>query len=194
MNVEVASREMRTLAFLSPEQQERVINSATVADTFMLDVAFENWAHKNQLPPPEDGWRTWLLMAGRGFGKTRAGAEWIHGLAMARPKVRIALVGANIGDARSVMVEGLSGLLAVARARGCRLRWEPSLNRLKWPNGSQAKLFSGDSAIPATIRTACAARNMISPGATSSRSGAKRMRHGTTWCSGFGADRGHGRW
>jgi phage terminase large subunit-like protein len=91
-------------------------------------------------------WRVWLLMAGRGFGKTRAGAEWIHGLANARPGARIALVGATIHDARSVMVEGVSGLLGVARSHGQRIAWEPSLGRLKWPNGSEARLFSGDHA------------------------------------------------
>lgn len=111
-----------------------------------LDCDFELWAHRNQLPPGGEGWRTWLMMAGRGFGKTRAGAEWIHRLADGKPGARIALIGATIGDARSIMVEGVSGLLAVARQYRRRLKWEPSLSRLKWPNGSQAELFSGDQA------------------------------------------------
>jgi phage terminase large subunit-like protein len=83
-------------------------------------------------------------MAGRGFGKTRAGAEWVNGLAVARPGARIALVGATLAEARTVMVEGVSGLITVARNRGRRLKWEPTLGRLKWPNGSEAQLFSGD--------------------------------------------------
>jgi len=124
----------------------RIIRSMTPLDLAALDVWFEVWAHKNQLPPNGDAWRVWLMMAGRGFGKTRAGAEWIHGLANARAKVRIALVGATIGDARSIMVEGVSGLLSVARNYGHRLSWEPSLGRLRWPNGSEASLFSGDNA------------------------------------------------
>ena len=70
-----------------------------------------------------DGWRVWLMMAGRGFGKTRAGAEWIYGLGDARPGVRIALVGATIADARSIMVEGVSGLLS----RGAAARAEAAL-------------------------------------------------------------------
>jgi phage terminase large subunit-like protein len=111
-----------------------------------LDAQFENWANKNQFPPSGEGWRVWLMMAGRGFGKTRAGAEWIFGLAGAKPGARIALVGATIGDARTVMVEGVSGLLAVAKMRRRRLNWEPSLGRLRWPNGSEAQLFSGDNA------------------------------------------------
>jgi phage terminase large subunit-like protein len=128
------------------EVQERVVRSIPAADALKYDADFESWAHKNQLPPGGDGWRTWLMMAGRGFGKTRAGAEWIYALGNARPNVRIALVGANIGDARSIMVEGTSGLLKVARNHRRKLVWEPSLGRLKWPNGSEAQLFSGDNA------------------------------------------------
>ena len=101
-------------------------------------------AHGGQKAPKGD-WTVWLLMAGRGFGKTRAGAEWIFRLANVKP-VSIALVGATIADARSIMVEGVSGLLSIGRRYRKRLRWEPSLGRLTWPNGSEAKLFSGDSA------------------------------------------------
>jgi phage terminase large subunit-like protein len=111
-----------------------------------LDACFEAWAHESQLPPQTEGWRVWLLMAGRGFGKTRAGAEWVHGMAHSRPGVRIALAGATIADARSIMVEGVSGLLAVAALHRQKLSWEPSLGRIKWPNGSEAQLFSGDNA------------------------------------------------
>jgi phage terminase large subunit-like protein len=106
---------------------------------------FETWAARGQLEPSHEGWRTWLMMAGRGFGKTRAGAEWIHGVAMSG-KRRIALVAATIDEARAIMVEGKSGLLAIARRRGVKVTWEPSLNRLKWPSGAVATLFSGDNA------------------------------------------------
>jgi phage terminase large subunit-like protein len=98
------------------------------------------WRRKAQLPPPGD-WRVWLMMAGRGFGKTRAGAEWVRAQALANPRARIALVAANMGDARAVMVEGSSGLLAVSHADD-RLLWAPSLNRLRWGNGAEARLFS----------------------------------------------------
>ena len=130
----------------SPEQQRRAIENASVADLLRVDCDFELWANQSQLPPSNDGWRTWLMMAGRGFGKTRAGAEWIFRLANENRGVRVALVGASIGDARSIMVEGVSGILTVARNRRTRVRWEPSLGRLKWPNGSEAQLFSGDHA------------------------------------------------
>lgn len=128
------------------EEQWRIVSSMTPLDLAALDVWFEFWAHKNQLPPSGEAWRVWLMMAGRGFGKTRAGAEWVHGLANARPGVRIALVGASIADARKVMVEGVSGVLSVAQSYRQRVNWAPSLGRLKWPNGSEAQLFSGDHA------------------------------------------------
>lgn len=128
------------------DEQRRAIEGSTAEQLLKWDADFEEWAHRNQLPPSGEGWRVWLMMAGRGFGKTRAGAEWIFRLANGKPKVRIALVGSTIGDARSVMIEGVSGLLTVAGRYRRRLSWEPSLGRLKWPNGSEAQLFSGDNA------------------------------------------------
>ena len=118
----------------------------SVEDAIKYDADFETWAHANQLPPTSDGWRVWLMMAGRGFGKTRAGAEWVYRLASGKAGVQVALIGATMADARSIMVEGVSGLLSIARRQRRRLNWEPSLGRLKWPNGSQAQLFSGDHA------------------------------------------------
>ena len=85
------------------------------------------------------------MMAGRGFGKTRAGAEWISRLARKR-SLRIALVAASLDEARSIMVEGSSGLLSVARAHRVRVIWEPSLRQLTWPSGTVAHLYSGDHA------------------------------------------------
>jgi len=143
-------RSMRELMFAlaraSLEDQVRIINSMTPIELLRLDACFEAWAHESQLPPDGEGWRVWLMMAGRGFGKTRAGSEWINGLATARPGSRIALVGATIGESRSVMVEGTSGLLRVAKLNGARVSWEPSLGRLRWRNGSEAQLFSGENA------------------------------------------------
>src|SRR5690348_10481748 len=143
---EVMRHEKRILMKAPEEHQRRAIDNLTPDDALKFDADFETWAHRNQLPPNGEGWRTWLMMAGRGFGKTRAGAEWIHRLADGKPGVRIALIGATIADARSIMVEGVSGLLTVARRYHRRLNWEPSLSRLKWPNGSVAQLFSGDHA------------------------------------------------
>jgi len=98
------------------------------------------WAHESQVPPPGE-WHTWLIMAGRGHGKTRAGAEWVREVAEADPTARIALVGANLGETRRVMVEGESGLLAIAPWRR-RPKFESSLRLLTWPNGAKATLYS----------------------------------------------------
>jgi len=137
---------MGILANATPEEQWRAFKDASAERLLALDAHFEAWAHTNRLPPNGEGWRTWLMMAGRGFGKTRAGAEWIFHLGNSRPGVRIALAGATIDEARAIMVEGVSGLISVARRNRRRLQWEPSLARLKWPNGSEARLFSGDNA------------------------------------------------
>lgn len=146
MNFEVTRRDMELLAYSTIEEKIAFFKNVTAIDLAKFDAKFENWAHENQLPPPEKGWRNWLMMAGRGFGKTRAGAEWIERLARSRPGARIALVAATIDEARRVMVEGVSGVLAVAARNRSRVDWEPSLGRLTWRNGSEAQLFSGDNA------------------------------------------------
>ena len=146
MTFDALRRLFAWLGDATADQVGRFTAKLTFSDILQIDAWFEVWAHQNQLPPKGEGWRVWLMMAGRGFGKTRAGAEWIHRLANSRPGVRIALVGATIADARAIMVEGVSGLLAVAKHHRGRLQWEPSLGRLRWPNGSEAQLFSGDNA------------------------------------------------
>ena len=98
------------------------------------------WARTEQLPPPDD-WRVWLICAGRGFGKTRAGAEWVRQIATSDPEARIALVASSLGEARAVMVEGESGILQ-CHGHDERPEFEPSLKRLKWLNGAQAWLYS----------------------------------------------------
>ena len=90
-----------------------------------------------------------MILGGRGSGKTRAGAEWVRALAEDDPRARIALVAANLGEARSVMVEGDSGIMACAPPH-CRPVYEPSLRRLRWPNGAEAVLFS--AAEPESLR------------------------------------------
>jgi phage terminase large subunit-like protein len=98
------------------------------------------WARPGQLPPAGD-WRTWLMLAGRGYGKTRAGSEWVHYLAE-EPDLRIALVGPTEDEVRHVMVEGASGLLGSA-SDDMRPDWEPSRGMLTWPTGSRAFVYSG---------------------------------------------------
>ena len=105
-------------------------------------------ARPAQLAPPGN-WRLWLVMAGRGFGKTRAGAEWVRALARRNRFARIALVGASLAEARAVMVEGESGLLNLGPPEQ-RPVFEPSTRRLRWPNGALGLLYS--AAEPESLR------------------------------------------
>lgn len=105
------------------------------------------WRRDDQIPPPDD-WHIWLVMAGRGYGKTRMGAEWVNGVAAANPGTRIALVGATLTETRGVMVEGESGILRLCHEKPPE--WEPSLRKLTWQNGSVATLYS--AAEPESLR------------------------------------------
>jgi len=120
---------------------------------------WELWARKDQLPPKSDAqgnaWLTWLVLGGRGAGKTRTGAEWVKSYAQA-PKTageansrRIALVAETFGDAREIMVHGISGLLAV-HPPDQRPVYEATRRRLVWPSGAVAQLFSADD--PESLR------------------------------------------
>lgn len=96
-----------------------------------------------------DPWTIWLMLGGRGAGKTRTGAEWVRGIALGEPDFaeapmqRIALIGETFADARNVMVEGPAGILAV-HERHERPTWSPSLRKLEWPNGAVAHVFSAE--------------------------------------------------
>jgi phage terminase large subunit-like protein len=91
--------------------------------------------------PPEGDWDTWLLLAGRGFGKSRTGAEWAW--RQAKDLERGALVGPTAADTRDILVEGESGILASAPA-AFRPLYEPSKRRLTYPNGAIQTLYSAD--------------------------------------------------
>ncbi|HEY8595627.1 MAG TPA: terminase family protein [Devosiaceae bacterium] len=107
------------------------------------------WARPEQLAPPGD-WTTWLFVGGRGAGKTRAGAEWVRALATGpNPVSPIALVGETLDQARAVMVEGVSGVLAV-HPPAERPKFDRGRNLLVWPNGAQAQLMSAFA--PETFR------------------------------------------
>ena len=112
--------------------------SANEAAEILEDWRF--WARPDQIAP-EGNWRVWLIMAGRGFGKTRCGAEWVHEQ-IRQGRERIALVGETKADVRDVMVEGESGILATAGRN--RPLYEPSKRRLTWPNGAIGVCYSGD--------------------------------------------------
>jgi phage terminase large subunit-like protein len=114
---------------------------STRAARIMLE-GWHYWARPSQLAPDGD-WRVWLLLAGRGFGKTRAGAEWVRARAQSGAAKRIALVAPTARDARLVMVEGASGLLSIAPAAN-RPVFEVSKHQLTWPSGAIATLYSAD--------------------------------------------------
>jgi phage terminase large subunit-like protein len=100
-------------------------------------------ARPNQLAPPGDWWTIWLLLAGRGFGKTRSITEFVRGEVEAGRAGYIAVVGASASDCRDILVEGPCGLLAIA-PKWNRPLYEPSKRRLTWPNGATATTFSAD--------------------------------------------------
>src|SRR6188768_1699476 len=101
-----SSRAEKLLA-LTPAERRAELKRMSHRQRRSLERHWRLWAHDGQLPPAQS-WHTWLIMAGRGYGKTRAGAEWVREVAEADPTARIALVGASLGEARRVMVEGPS--------------------------------------------------------------------------------------
>ncbi|UGX88077.1 terminase family protein [Phyllobacterium meliloti] len=98
--------------------------------------------------PPYHDWRTWLILGGRGSGKTRAGAEWVNSIVHGFPPFKqpaalnIALVGETLADVREVMIDGPSGIMAVSRTD--RPRFEATRRRLVWANGATAAMFSSE--------------------------------------------------
>ena len=105
-----------------------------------LKYAWELYARESQMPPPGD-WDTWLILAGRGFGKTRTGAEWVRAQVENNQAGRIALVARTIPEAQSVMIEGESGIINVSPPWNQPI-YEPSKRKLTWPNGAFALAFS----------------------------------------------------
>lgn len=111
-----------------------------------LPFLFEFWAHEHQLPPEGD-WRTWVVLGGRGAGKTRAGAEWVRAqVEGAKPLDkgrcrRLALIGETYDQAREVMIYGDSGILACT-PHDRKPKFISGRRLLVWPNGAEAMLFS----------------------------------------------------
>ena len=105
-----------------------------------LKFAWSLHARDSQLPPPGD-WDTWLILAGRGFGKTRTGAEWVRAQVETGATHRIALVARTLPEAQSIMIEGESGIIEVSPPWN-KPTYEPSKRKLTWPNGAFALAFS----------------------------------------------------
>ena len=140
-------------------RHHQLMASLKPSEIELLDTLWELHAHRHQLPPAaaRNGapWLTWLMIGGRGAGKTRAGAEWVRAQAMGRGpgglerQMRIALVGETEHDVREVMIEGVSGLLAV-HPRDERPVWLSSRRRLQWSTGAVAQAFSAED--PESLR------------------------------------------
>lgn len=142
-----AAAVLAAVAGMTPEQRRVAVSSFPAAAIAAL--AEEWWwrAHGGQREPVaanDNGpWRVWAIVAGRGFGKTRAGAEWIWARAREDANARIALVAATQEEAARVMVEGESGLLAIARI-GEEARWVSSRGILHFPSGAKAFVYSAE--------------------------------------------------
>ena len=105
-----------------------------------LKYAWPLYARDSQLPPEGD-WDTWLILAGRGFGKTRTGAEWVRAQVENKHATRIALVARTLPEAQSIMIEGESGILNIS-PHWNQPTYEPSKRKITWPNGAHALVFS----------------------------------------------------
>jgi phage terminase large subunit-like protein len=134
------------LASATPERVEEFLGGLSDNALLSLPWLFEFWALPHQLPP-EGAWKTWVVMGGRGAGKTRAGAEWVRaqveGADAAAPgrARRVALVGETVDQVREVMIFGESGILACSPPDR-RPEWQASRKQLLWPNGAVAQVFS----------------------------------------------------
>jgi len=126
--------------------QAEFLDDLSAGELMALPYLFEFWALPHQLPP-EGAWRTWVVLGGRGAGKTRAGAEWVRSMVEgARPLDkgrcrRVALVGETIEQVREVMIFGDSGILACS-PDDRKPDWEASRKRLIWPNGAVATVHT----------------------------------------------------
>lgn len=131
----------QSLALLSEQERSDYLSRLTPEQTAALRWHWPFWARPDQLPPEDDDWTTWLILAGRGWGKTRTGAETIRMWVKSGKYKRIALVGETTADVRGVMVDGESGLLNIG-PKDERPEYFPSLRQLKWPNGAIATTYN----------------------------------------------------
>ena len=134
---------MERIALLPVSERRAALKelAPTDLDAAAVEYSWDLWARPNQLEPP-GSWVIWLQLAGRGFGKTRSGAEWIYKRWREGKARRIGLIAPTPADARDVMIEGESGILNVGFPDE-RPTYFPSKRRLVWPDGAQATIFSG---------------------------------------------------
>ena len=132
-----------SLRILPEREMYKIIKSLGPSE---LKALTEDWAFNARLDQlmPEWDWRVWLVLSGRGWGKTRTGAEAIKHMVEEQGVGRLALVGATAADTRDVMVQGESGLLSVFRDNDKRPKYEPSKRRVTFHNGAVATLYSAE--------------------------------------------------
>lgn len=130
----------RLAAEVSPEVLRSAINELSTQETDALLHDWDLWARPEQLVPPGN-WQVWAIIAGRGFGKTRTGAETVKRWVKKYPLVN--LIGATADDARDIMIEGESGILSCC-SNAERPRYIKSARCLDWPNGAKSLIFTAD--------------------------------------------------
>ena len=139
-------KKLTQLSLQNPNTQLKLVNQLSEIEAEFILHDWPLWGRANQFPGISD-WKTWLMLGGRGAGKTRAGAEWIRSIAtQSTPEAlncggRIALVGETHNDVRDIMIEGTSGILSVHR-RAEMPKWKSSQRVLEWPNGVVGQVFS----------------------------------------------------
>jgi len=142
----VTSWSAASLASLPATKRQTFLESLSDAEAEYLLHDWDFWARPAQREPAGD-WRYWLINAGRGFGKTRTGAEMVR--AWAKRYRYVNLIGATSDDARDIMIEGESGILAIC-PRDERPEYRRHLSRLDWPSGCRSLIFTADK--PARLR------------------------------------------
>jgi phage terminase large subunit-like protein len=150
------------LSLLDATERERLLADLGPKELEGLRYDWDFWARPNQLPPEpvklEDGrlvcsvdpdcpcagaWLNWVILAGRGWGKTRTGAEWVNRRVNDRTYGRFHLIGATVADVRDIMIEGPSGIIPTAKP-GNRARYIVTKRKIEWENGAIALCFSAD--------------------------------------------------
>ncbi|KKN45622.1 hypothetical protein LCGC14_0681320 [marine sediment metagenome] len=136
----------RLRELLGDEEFTRLVQGMTEEEAEALLFDWPSWARETQLEPPGK-WAIWLVLSGRGFGKTRAGTEWVRENVMSldprKHAGRIALIAQTAGDGRDVLIEGEAGILAI-HPKHQMPKYEVTKRRITWPNGAIATIYSAE--------------------------------------------------
>ncbi len=133
----------KSLALQGPDVFHAWIANLSEAEAKALPYEWPFWARPDQLPGDDD-WRGWLILTGRGWGKTRTAAEFVRSRVEQGKARRVALVNDTAADVRDVMIEGPAGILSVCPPWD-RPTYEPSRRQLTWPNGAVAKCYAAEA-------------------------------------------------